>query len=318
MAATHAAAWEALGMAPRAFLSREGSSNGELPQRFGAKSYGDIAQFLEAVDVVDICSPSHTHVGFCLRAVEAGKPTICEKPLALSVADCEMIIEAFESKNVPLQVAHVVRFNPKYLIMREVVKKGDIGSPAVVRLSRLSFAPDRGSDSWFNDERKSGGIPFDLMIHDLDYARWIAGDVTSVFAKSTKGGPGHVIALLKHESGVISHIEASWAQVAPVFRTTVEVAGTKGTIGFSSAETAPLDIQLHKSSGTSSTGLDDLKLGENPFERELQHFIDVLDGRIQPIVTARDGLEAVRLAEAVQTSATRGTPVALSTCQESG
>ena len=116
------------------------------------------------------------------------KPTICEKPLALSVRDYgETIIEAFETRNVPLQVAHVLRFSPQYQAMREVIRRGEIGSPAVVRLSRLSFAPNRGSESWFSDVRKSGGLPFDLMIHDLDYARWIAGDVTSVFREVRPG-----------------------------------------------------------------------------------------------------------------------------------
>ena len=287
MASVHAAAWESLGISPYAFLTREGSAGTELPERYGAKSYDEMSQFLKAVDIVDICAPSHIHLELCLRAVEARKPTICEKPLALSVADCETIIEAFETRNVPLQVAHVLRFSPQYQAMREVIRRGEIGSPAVVRLSRLSFAPNRGSESWFSDVRKSGGLPFDLMIHDLDYARWIAGDVTSVFAKSTRGGPGHVIALLRHENRVISHIQASWAHVPPTFRTSAEVAGTKGVIGFASADTHPLDIQLHRASDSIGTGLDDLALGENPFESELGNFLDVLDGRGIPIVTAR-------------------------------
>lgn len=311
MGGVHAAAWQAMDVSLVAFLEHTTDSRvGELGQ-YDATIYTNLDDFLDAVDIVDICAPTHLHVQFALAAAAAGKPTICEKPLSLSVADGAGVIDAFEQRGIPLQVGHVLRFSPMYTAMRDVVLAGDIGDPAVLRLSRLSFAPKRGRDSWFNDEGKSGGIVFDLMIHDLDYARWIAGDVTSVYARSAVTGPGHAIAVLKHESGAISHIEGSWSQPAPVFRTIAEIAGSEAVIGYDSEETAPLTVRLHKAPAEISTGLGDVAVGANPFELELQHFLDLVDGKGSPTITTHDALQAVRLAEATRQSALSGRPVRL-------
>jgi predicted dehydrogenase len=271
----------------------------------------DVDTFLDLVDVVDICTPSDTHEELALVAARAGKPTICEKPLALGVAASLRVIDAFEQADVPFQVAHVVRFFPEYAAARAAVMSGQIGEPAVVRLSRVSFAPDRAADSWFADERRSGGLFFDLMIHDLDYARWIAGDVTSVYARASGGSRSHGIAILTHATGTISHIEASWAAPAPVFRTQLEVAGSRGLLQFDSEETAPIKPKLHLDTASATTGLSEIDLAVNPFEAELQHFLDVLDGGREPVLTPYDGAAAVQVAAAATTSARDGVAVSV-------
>jgi predicted dehydrogenase len=316
MAGVHAAAWQTQNASLVAFLERSTESQvGDLGQ-YGAEMYTDLDTFLEAVDIVDICAPTHVHVQFALAAAAAGKPTICEKPLALDVAEGAGVIEAFRKRDLPLQVAHVLRFSSVYVAMRDAVRAGHVGEPAVLRLSRLSFAPKRGRTSWFNDESKSGGIAFDLMIHDLDYARWVAGDVASVYARTAPNGQGHTIAILKHVGGALSHIEGSWSQPAPIFRTIAEIAGSDAVIGYDSDDTSPLSIRLHKPPADPSTGLGDTDEAENPFELELRHFLDILDGGEPTVLTAADGLEAVRLAEATRRSAVTGRPVLLDSLQE--
>ena len=94
----------------------------------------------------------------------------------------------------------------------------------MVRLTRGTFRPKKAVDNWFVDFEKSGGIMLDLMVHDLDYARWIAGEVESVFAKSISSAHpdaslDYGLAILKHRNGTISHIEGSWAYPPPLFRT---------------------------------------------------------------------------------------------------
>jgi predicted dehydrogenase len=312
MGTVHAAAWHAIGVTPSAFLIRPQRAGSELPGRYGAEVFTDLAPFLESVDVVDICAPTHLHVELSLAAAAAGKPTLCEKPLSLDVAEGMRVIEAFARANTPLQVAHVLRFSPEYKAARDAIVKDEIGVPAVLRLSRLSFAPDRGADSWFADEQRSGGLFFDLMIHDLDYARWIAGDVVSVYARSVGGARDHGIAILKHASGAISHLEASWANPAPAFRTRLEIAGSRGMISFSSDDTSPLTLRLHSRAEDASTGLGDVALAGNPFEVELRHFLDVIGGTAEPVLTALDALAAVQLAAAARRSARTGKPVAVS------
>jgi predicted dehydrogenase len=311
MGGVHAEAWQGTNASLVAILEHTKESRiGEMGQ-YGAHVYTDLQEFLDAVDVVDICVPTYLHAHFALAAAAAGKPTICEKPLSLTGAESAEVIEAFASRKLLLQVAHVLRFSPDYSSARRSVLAGDIGDPAVLRLSRLSFAPKRGRFSWFNDEAKSGGIVFDLMIHDLDYALWIAGDVTSVYAKSAASGPGHAIAVLQHENGVITHVEGSWSEPQPIFRTKCEIAGSEGVIGFSSEASSPLTLRLHETLTEATTGMDDHAVGANPFELELQHFLDLLDGEVEPVITAFDALQAVRLAEATRQSVETGRPVRL-------
>lgn len=308
MGSVHAAAWRAIGAPVTSVLVPAGGPLPSDPALAGAEVHGDLDVFLGAVDVVDICTPSDTHVGLALAAAAAGRPTLCEKPLSLDADDALRLVIAFERAGVLLQVGHVVRFFPEYVAARNAVARGEVGDPAVLRLSRLTFAPDRGPDSWFADERRSGGLFFDLMIHDLDVARWIAGDVTSVYARASGGARSHGIAVLTHASGAISHVEASWAEPAPVFRTRLEVAGSRGIVAFDSAETTPLVARLHQREAAASTALADVTLTANPFEAELAHFLDVLAGAA-PVLTARDAVAAVEVAAAARISARDGVPV---------
>lgn len=309
MGTVHAAAWRGIGVPVTAVLARPGTA-AALDEAFaGAEVHTEPAGFLERVDVVDICTPTDTHVELALAAARAGRPTLCEKPLSLEVSEARRVVTAFERAGVPLQAAHVVRFFPEYVAAREAVLGGEIGEPAVIRLARLSFSPDRGAQSWFADEQRSGGLFFDLMIHDLDYARWIAGDVTRVHARASGGPRSYGIAVLTHASGVITHVEASWAEPAPVFRTRLEIAGSRGMVACDSDQTAPIVARLHRDAGTAGTGLGDVALATNPFEAEIQHFVDVVAGRREPVLTPRDAVAAVALAAAARQSAHHGGPV---------
>jgi predicted dehydrogenase len=192
-----------------------------------------------------------------------------------------------------------------------------VADPAVLRLSRLTFAPDRGPDSWFADERRSGGLFFDLMIHDLDVARWIGGDVTTVYARESGGPRSHGIAVLTHASGALSHVEASWAEPAPVFRTRLEIAGAHGIITCDSDETAPIVARLHAEQGAGTTALADVSLAANPFEAELTHFLDVVAGA-DPVLTPLAAVAAVQLAAAARLSARDGVPVSIDRLRNEG
>lgn len=309
MGTVHAAAWRAVGVPVTDLLVRPGS---RVPPEFADVAvHTELEAFLGAVGLVDICTPSDTHAALATAAAAAGRPTLCEKPLTLEVGDALEVVAAFERAGVPLQVAHVVRFFPEYAAARDAVLHGYIGEPAVIRLARLSFAPERGAESWFADETRSGGLFFDLMIHDLDYARWIGGDVTQIYARASGGPRSYAIAVLTHESGVISHVEASWAEPVPVFRTRIDIAGARGLLVFDSDETAPIVPRLHATGDVGNTALADIGLADNPFEAEVRHFLDVVEGRREPLLTPLDAVAAVQLAAAARKSAREGLPVSV-------
>jgi predicted dehydrogenase len=100
----------------------------------------------------------------------------------------------------------------------------------VLRLARGSYRPKKPEGNWFLDEEKSGGILMDFMIHDYDYARWIAGEVESVFAQKIAADQtasvDYGLVILRHTGGALSHIAGSWAYPPPTaFRTGFEIAG---------------------------------------------------------------------------------------------
>jgi predicted dehydrogenase len=127
-----------------------------------------------------------------VEAALAGKHVICEKPLALTLPDAQAMVGACAAAGVRFFVGMVVRFFPQYRAAKELVAQGRIGQPGVLRLKRVAYLPMKPCDNWYIDETRAGGIVIDLMIHDFDYARWVAGDVERVFARGNQGAGGPV------------------------------------------------------------------------------------------------------------------------------
>ncbi len=316
MGGVHADAWRAAGAPVTSVLTRPGGSGAALARRHDAAVTEDWDTFLESVDVVDLCTPTHLHHEGALRAAGAGRAVVVEKPLARTAKQAQELVETCASLGVPLLVGHVLRFFPEYARAKEVVDRGDIGTPAVLRLGRNRSLPGKPGNSWFLDDEKSGGLVLDLMIHDLDYARWVAGPVTSVYARSVRGGrPGagvdHAVALLQHAGGAISHVEASWAHPPAVFRTYLEIAGTSGLLQADSDRTAAVRPALRDPAPGEAVPLPGSPVARSPFETQMRHLLDVLAGTAQPLVTPREALAAVRAAEAAVESLRTGLPVPL-------
>jgi myo-inositol 2-dehydrogenase / D-chiro-inositol 1-dehydrogenase len=317
MGTTHAAAWANTPAQLVGICSVDQKKAQKLADQYHARTYSTYADLLRAVDVIDICTPTHLHHPMVLEAASVGKHIVCEKPLARTAQQGREMIAACERAGVKLLIAHVVRFSPSYVQAKLAVDRGDIGSPAVLRLTRCGFKPGWASDDWLADEARSGGMMLDLMIHDFDYARWVAGDVASVFARNvhsrTPNAPeDYAIAILKHRGGAISNIEGGWAYPPPLFRTGLEIAGDAGLIEMPPDSTDPLSLHLKETgkSDTEDVMLATSPLSEDPYTTQIRHFNDVLTGsNTQPRVTAQDGLAALEIALAAIESARTGRQV---------
>jgi predicted dehydrogenase len=157
----------------------------------------------------------------------------------------------------------------------------------------------------------------DLMIHDFDYARWIAGEVKNVFAKKVStGNPDapidYGLAILKHKSGAISHIAGAWAYPPPTFKTHIEIAGDAGLIEFDSDATAPIESLLKSREGDSpDVGLPSSPLSESPYTTQIKEFYTALHDGKPARVSAADGLAAVQIAQEALASARSGKAIQL-------
>jgi predicted dehydrogenase len=279
-----------------------------------------LEELLERVDVVDVCSPTHRHADHAVAAAEAGRHVICEKPLARTLEDAESIVAACERNGVRLLVAHVVRFFPEYAAAQRIVAGGAIGDPAVLRLKRASFRPRHPPGHWFFEAEQSGGMVVDLMIHDFDFARWVAGEVVTVHCRSASAerpelAVDHAYAILTHAAGAISHVTGSWAYAAPTFRTSLEIAGSHGLVEHDSEASRPLVTYLHpRAKGAAGpVGLPGSPLAEDPYRLELREFRRAIEQGTAARVEARDGVEALRIALAAEESARSGQVVRLDT-----
>jgi len=177
IAHVHVQSWKALG-ARVLVHSHDGAA--ELATQYGLEVAESLDTLFAEVDFVDIVTPSATHKELTLAAIKAGRDVICEKPLTLTAADSRELSEAAAAAGVRIYPAHVVRYFPEYVAAHDAIGAGKIGEVAVARFFRQASSPaERG---WYRDVARSGGVIMDLMVHDLDQARWMCGEVTSVYA----------------------------------------------------------------------------------------------------------------------------------------
>ncbi len=323
MGTTHAAGWADTPAKIVCFTAETQQEAGALAKRFNAKVYSSLDDMLPDVDVVDICSPTHLHHEMALKAAAAGKHIICEKPLARTTQQAQEMVNACRKAGVQLLVAHVVRFFPEYALAHSAVADGQIGKPGIIRLHRGSYRPKKPAGNWFLDESKSGGILMDLMIHDYDYARWVAGDVESVSARRvTELHPDapidYGLVILSHRSGALSHIAGAWAYPPPTFRTHLEIAGDRGLIEFDSDGTAPIQNFILKTGGADApdVALPSSPVSESPYTTQMKEFYAALADGKPTRVSATDGLASVQIAEAALQSARTNQPVILQSLTE--
>jgi predicted dehydrogenase len=288
MGVTHAEAWAATPARVVGVVSRQFANAQKLAAQCGAQAYASLDGMLLHVDVIDICTPTGLHLEQTLIAAAAGKHVVCEKPIARTPEQAQAMIAACEQHGVKLLVAHVVRYFDDYAEAHERVANGEIGAPQLLRLMRLGSMPT----GWFADAEESGGVLLDLMIHDYDFARWVAGDVASVETVCrdvTLDGvtTQHAFVTLRHASGAVSLVEGSWANRGR-FRTAFTVVGERGLIEF--------DTVMPTDSGER----------HNPYAAQAQAFYDALAHDAPLRVTAADGLQALRIALAAIESARTG------------
>lgn len=323
MGTTHAAGWADTPVELVGFTAETRHEAQKLAEQYRAKVYPDLDSMLEDVDVVDICSPTHLHHEMTLKAAAAGKHIVCEKPLARTTQEAREMIYACRHASVQLLVAHVVRFFPEYALAHAAVEEGQIGKPGLIRLHRGSYRPKKPAGNWFLDETKSGGILMDLMIHDYDYACWVAGEVESVFAgRVTQLHPNapidYGLVILSHRSGALSHISGAWAYPPPTFRTHLEIAGDCGLIEFDSDSTAPIQNLILKASAADApdVALPSSPVSESPYTTQIKEFYTALAEGKATRVQETDGLAAVQIAEAALESARTNQPVKLPSLAE--
>lgn len=260
----------------------------------GISIYTDTRDMLadEELDVVSITLPTFLHKSISIQCLEAGVNVLCEKPMALNVDDCDVMIAAAEASGKQLMVAHCIRFWPEYVWIKETLDSGKFGRIIAADLSRLSIPPGWGAGSWFTDTSKSGGIALDLHIHDLDFLQYLFGvpsKVHPLVANLENGVPGHLITQLEYPEGPVVSATASWMMPKSFgFRMSYEIVFEKAVATFDGKE-----LRVYPDEGDSY--IPELITGDG-YLREISYFCDLISGNNPDIViTPEQAKESVRI-----------------------
>jgi predicted dehydrogenase len=190
-------------------------ANLESSQKFvegsDEKAFATIEELFSQVDIVDICLPTHLHAEYTILAANAKKHVLCEKPMALSVADAVKMKEACESNNVRLMIAHCIRFWPEYAYLKQVALTGQLGELLSLSLFRFGEFPHWSSNNWLADPSKAGGGALDMHIHDTDFALYMFGAPKEMYSAGTMDSRGmsHIISTFTYNKAVC-HLQGGW------------------------------------------------------------------------------------------------------------
>ena len=156
--------------------------NDTEPLADSVRVYGDVDELLanEEFDLADICLPTFLHKDMSIKFLNAGKHVICEKPMALTSADCAEMVKAAEMAKKRLMIGQCLRFENRYLYLKKCFEEKTFGELKYMTMHRLCDYP-RWSPA-FADLEKTGGCILDTHIHDVDVARYIFGEPVSASA----------------------------------------------------------------------------------------------------------------------------------------
>ncbi|HEX6354476.1 Gfo/Idh/MocA family oxidoreductase [Actinophytocola sp.] len=309
IARLHLDAWIGAGAAVRVY-SDDGRA-ADMAREFGARAVDSLAEALDGANVVDICTPTDSHHEIAMAAIAAGVGVVCEKPLAATAEEAEEIVAAAARAGVRLYPAHDVRFAPPYARLHELVATGGIGEGAVGRFFFSAYHPRPWTG---HKSARSGGILTDQMLHGVDLAYWIFGDVVRVHAyyqgeiatPAPEGAVATGTAVLTHASGALSQVISRWtATPKPPVRVSFHVSGTGGTVSYDSEW--PQEVRIADGEA-GNFGY----AGESVFVTEMREFAQAFAGGPEPRLGARDALAAVRITQAAAESAWTGRAVELS------
>ena len=276
-----------------------------LASRVGASVYENLEDCTVEADVVYILTPPSTHRELALKAIRTGKHVVCEKPISISLADAEVMVQAAKEADVKLMIAFNNRFRKGFKRLREMTKAGKLGKLVNIWSQRIGRAIPQGYN-WRTDPQLLCGMSIESLSHDIDLIRWIAGEIVDVRANIVVSNPdlqgfddnAHVVLTLSNGGTAVIH--ASWSS-----HLDMNTRGVIGTLGTAVVEGPGLWDGKHFRWKTCEMEhehievIDDSYAVSNSYEMENRHFIDCIANDLPPAITGADGLAALKVSHAI-------------------
>ena len=267
----------------------------------------------EDVDAVIVAVPNYLHSPIAVAAAKAGKHVYSEKPMSLFVEDCTAMIDACKAAGVKLMVGHVLRYIGAFRLAADHVRKGDIGEPGAIAITRIGTLNYGGAAAaWRNKDETSGGFIFEVHVHELDYMRSVMGEPEEVYSSAAKFVPRSdgdfediqsVTAWF--EKGRIAQLLAGNSSPASMY--SAYIHGSEGEIvfnGWSGITLRRFDEEAREISAPENA--------PNPVAEELGDFVTSIVTGCEPAVPGEEGRRSVAYARAAVMSARERRPVRIS------
>ncbi len=165
----------------------------------------------EKPDILDICLPTYLHSEYSIKAIGMGINVICEKPISMNKEDVKRIFDAAEKNNVKFMVAQVLRFWPEYEFVKEAFETERYGKLLCATMSRIGNMPKDKWQGWMSDEKRSGLVPYDLHVHDLDFLVYAFGKPQNVQCTRIKKNEDYDYVSVRYDfDGFFVNTEAAW------------------------------------------------------------------------------------------------------------
>jgi predicted dehydrogenase len=297
----------------------DGQRAAQVASPHGAAHLDDWRSVLERddVDAVIISTPPALHAEMCMRALEAGKHVLCEKPLARTPEECRIMVNAAAAAERVLATGFNYRFYPSFMLAREYLASGAIGDLSHIR-SYGGYSATGHNQPWVHDaEVVGGGALHDIGIHLIDLTRSFLGDVSAVVrfdSGSVWNYPGcedNGFLMMRSPKGVVATLHASWTEWGR-YQFLIELVGTRGTIRVSCF---PMRLELLHSAATGGRvrrrvhRFPGVMLGEHlrsyrwvvtrSFIAEFDAFAALVRGDASLIANGTDGLRALEIARGI-------------------
>jgi predicted dehydrogenase len=279
------------------------------------------------VDAITVACPNDLHCEVTLAAAKKGLHVFVDKPLAVTLDECDRMIEACAQAGVVLMYGENLCFAPKYARAKELADEGALGDVYYVRQLECHYGPHA---EWFWDvNRSGGGVLMDMGCHSIAYCRWVFGNspVESVYAdignfvhaEKTRGDDHATVVLRfaateKHPRGGLGIAENSWARIGGL-DDRAEIYGSKGLTVADIARGGALHTYSAEgyayagekspwTRGWTWTGYEEA--WSYGFPQELAHFVDCIENKKTPLLTGEDGRAVLEIICAAYQSARTG------------
>jgi len=290
------------------------SSNAERGQKYAAEfdiplATTSLDRLFEACDAVYVATTNDLHHAQVLAAAKARKHVLCEKPLALTLAEAREMVAACKAAGIVMGTNHHLRNAATHRAMREAVAAGRIGRPLFARVCHAVYLPEHLQGWRIKEPQAGAGVVMDITVHDSDTLRFVLGDepeaATGMVQQAGMGAGGiedGALGVIRFRSGLLAHVfDAFTCRYA---RTAFEVYGTEGSLlGDNCMTQRPIGtVTLRNAQGETALPLHH----ENLYERSVRAFHAAIRGEGAPAATGEDGVRSMATALAVLEAARTG------------